>query len=42
MTMAVYQEVVQLLVGWKGVNVRDGLEEGKKKKAKQKFLGKTR
>ena len=42
MTMAVYQEVVQLLVGCKGVNVRDGLKEGKKEKAKQKFLGRTR
>lgn len=42
MTMAVYQEVVHFLVGWKGVNVRDVLEEGKKKEAKQKFLGRMK
>lgn len=44
--MAVYQGVylggVQLLLGWKGANARDGLEEGKRKKAKEKLFRPTR
>lgn len=31
--MAKDQEVVQFLVDWKGVNVKGGLEERKRKKA---------